>query len=162
MEFRSLVPARYDRCGQKTASVSSKLLQDLGLRQPPNRTARNEADVICLAAEIGYPLVVRPSYVLGGRAMEIPHEQKDLERYMREAIKVSNDSPVLLDRFLNDATEVDADALSDGTQVIIGVMQHIEQAGSLWRLCLLKLPPYTLSNELQDELRRQTESMAQG
>jgi carbamoyl-phosphate synthase large subunit len=107
-----------------------KMLHELGLKQPPNRTARTEEDAIRLAAEIGYPLVVRPSYVLGGRAMEIVHEQKDLERYMRDAIKVSNDSPVLLDRFLNDATEVDVDALSDGSQVIIGgIMQHIEQAG---------------------------------
>jgi carbamoyl-phosphate synthase large subunit len=88
-----------------------KLLHDLGLKQPPNRTARTEPDAIRLAAEIGYPLVVRPSYVLGGRAMEIVHAQKDLERYMREAVKVSNDSPVLLDRFLNDATEVDVDAI---------------------------------------------------
>ncbi|MEN3111753.1 carbamoyl-phosphate synthase large subunit [Uliginosibacterium paludis] len=138
-----------------------KLLQDLGLKQPPNRTARNEADAIRLAAEIGYPLVVRPSYVLGGRAMEIVHEQKDLERYMREAIKVSNDSPVLLDRFLNDATEVDVDAMSDGQQVIIGgIMQHIEQAGVHSGDSACSLPPYTLSAELQDELRRQTEMMA--
>ncbi|MDO6386852.1 MULTISPECIES: carbamoyl-phosphate synthase large subunit [unclassified Uliginosibacterium] len=140
-----------------------KLLHDLGLRQPPNRTARNEADAIRLAAEIGYPLVVRPSYVLGGRAMEIVHEQKDLERYMRDAIKVSNDSPVLLDRFLNDATEIDVDALSDGTQVIIGgIMQHIEQAGVHSGDSACSLPPYTLSKELQDELRRQTELMARG
>ncbi|MDQ7989218.1 MAG: carbamoyl-phosphate synthase large subunit [Candidatus Dactylopiibacterium sp.] len=138
-----------------------KLLTDLGLKQPPNRTARNEADAIRLAAEIGYPLVVRPSYVLGGRAMEIVHEQKDLERYMREAIKVSNDSPVLLDRFLNDATEVDVDALSDGQQVIIGgIMQHIEQAGVHSGDSACSLPPYTLSAALQDELRRQTELMA--
>ena len=140
-----------------------KLLHDLGLRQPPNRTARNEPDAIRLAAEIGYPLVVRPSYVLGGRAMEIVHEQKDLERYMRDAIKVSNDSPVLLDRFLNDATEVDVDALSDGNQVIIGgIMQHIEQAGVHSGDSACSLPPYTLSAELQDELRRQTELMARG
>ncbi len=140
-----------------------KLINDLGLRQPPNRTARTEADAIRLAAEIGYPLVVRPSYVLGGRAMEIVHEQKDLERYMREAIKVSNDSPVLLDRFLNNATEVDVDALSDGKQVIIGgIMQHIEQAGVHSGDSACSLPPYTLSAELQDELRRQTELMARG
>ncbi len=140
-----------------------KLLQDLGLRQPPNRTARTEEQAIGMAAEIGYPLVVRPSYVLGGRAMEIVHEQKDLERYMREAIKVSNDSPVLLDRFLNDATEVDVDALSDGTQVIIGgIMEHIEQAGVHSGDSACSLPPYSLCEELQDELRRQTELMARG
>ena len=94
-----------------------QMLHRLGLQQPPNRTARTEADAIKAAEEIGYPLVVRPSYVLGGRAMEIVHEQRDLERYMREAVKVSNDSPVLLDRFLNDAIEVDVDALCDGTDV---------------------------------------------
>ncbi|MBK7135464.1 MAG: carbamoyl-phosphate synthase large subunit [Rhodocyclales bacterium] len=138
-----------------------KLLHELGLKQPPNRTARTEEDAIRLAAEIGYPLVVRPSYVLGGRAMEIVHEQKDLERYMRDAIKVSNDSPVLLDRFLNDATEVDVDALSDGKQVIIGgIMQHIEQAGVHSGDSACSLPPYTLTKETQDELRRQTEQMA--
>ena len=107
-----------------------KLLNRLGLLQPPNRTARTDAEAITMANEIGYPLVVRPSYVLGGRAMEIVHEQRDLERYMREAVKVSNDSPVLLDRFLNDAIEVDVDCLCDGERVVIGgVMEHIEQAG---------------------------------
>ncbi len=140
-----------------------KLLHDLKLRQPPNRTARTEEDAIRMAGEIGYPLVVRPSYVLGGRAMEIVHEQKDLERYMREAIKVSNDSPVLLDRFLNDAIEVDVDALSDGQQVIIGgIMEHIEQAGVHSGDSACSLPPYTLSPALQDEMRRQTEQMARG
>ncbi|MGL4407544.1 MAG: carbamoyl-phosphate synthase large subunit [Zoogloea sp.] len=138
-----------------------KLLNDLGLKQPPNRTARTPEDAVRLAAEIGYPLVVRPSYVLGGRAMEIVHEQKDLERYMREAVKVSNDSPVLLDRFLNDATEVDVDALSDGKRVMIGgIMEHIEQAGVHSGDSACSLPPYTLSPKLQDELRRQTEAMA--
>tara|TARA_R110001583_G_scaffold31978_4_gene109205 strand:+ start:191105 stop:194332 length:3228 start_codon:yes stop_codon:yes gene_type:complete len=138
-----------------------KLLVDLGLKQPPNRTARTPEAAVRLAAEIGYPLVVRPSYVLGGRAMEIVHEQKDLERYMREAVKVSNESPVLLDRFLNDATEVDVDALSDGHQVIIGgIMEHIEQAGVHSGDSACSLPPYTLSEKLQDELRRQTEAMA--
>ena len=140
-----------------------KLLQDLGLRQPPNRTARTEADALRLAEEIGYPLVVRPSYVLGGRAMEIVHEPRDLERYMREAVKVSNDSPVLLDRFLNDACEVDVDALSDGEEVIIGgVMEHIEQAGVHSGDSACSLPPYSLSVEMQDELRRQTKLMAKG
>ena len=140
-----------------------RLLNDLGLRQPPNRTERTEADALRLAEEIGYPLVVRPSYVLGGRAMEIVHEPRDLERYMREAVKVSNDSPVLLDRFLNDAVEVDVDALSDGGQVIIGgVMEHIEQAGVHSGDSACSLPPYSLSPELQDELRRQTRLMAQG
>jgi carbamoyl-phosphate synthase large subunit len=140
-----------------------KLLQDLGLKQPPNRTARTEADAIRLATEIGYPLVVRPSYVLGGRAMEIVHEEKDLERYMREAVKVSNDSPVLLDRFLNDATEIDVDALSDGKQVIIGgIMEHIEQAGVHSGDSACSLPPHTLPQSIQDELRRQTEMMAKG
>ncbi|WP_333856919.1 carbamoyl-phosphate synthase large subunit, partial [Denitromonas sp.] len=138
-----------------------KLLNDLGLKQPPNRTARTPEAAVRLAAEIGYPLVVRPSYVLGGRAMEIVHEQKDLERYMREAVKVSNESPVLLDRFLNDATEVDVDALSDGDQVIIGgIMEHIEQAGVHSGDSACSLPPYSLPADLQDELRRQTAAMA--
>ncbi|MBT0960748.1 carbamoyl-phosphate synthase large subunit [Denitromonas iodatirespirans] len=138
-----------------------QLLNDLGLKQPPNRTARTPEAAVRLAAEIGYPLVVRPSYVLGGRAMEIVHEQKDLERYMREAVKVSNESPVLLDRFLNDATEVDVDALSDGEHVIIGgIMEHIEQAGVHSGDSACSLPPYSLSAALQDELRRQTTAMA--
>ncbi|MDD5176733.1 MAG: carbamoyl-phosphate synthase large subunit [Sterolibacterium sp.] len=140
-----------------------QLIHQLGLKQPPNRTARTPEEAIRLAAEIGYPLVVRPSYVLGGRAMEIVHEQKDLERYMREAVKVSFDSPVLLDRFLNDATEVDVDALSDGSQVIIGgIMEHIEQAGVHSGDSACSLPPHSLSKEIQDEMRRQTEMMAKG
>ncbi len=138
-----------------------KLLVKLNLRQPPNRTARTESDAIAMAQEIGYPLVVRPSYVLGGRAMEIVHEQRDLERYMREAVKVSNDSPVLLDRFLNDAIEVDVDCLSDGERVFIGgVMEHIEQAGVHSGDSACSLPPYSLSDGLVAELKRQTELMA--
>ncbi|OGA15599.1 MAG: carbamoyl phosphate synthase large subunit, partial [Betaproteobacteria bacterium RIFCSPLOWO2_02_FULL_65_20] len=138
-----------------------KLLNDLGLKQPPNRTARTESDALALAQEIGYPLVVRPSYVLGGRAMEIVHEQRDLERYMREAVKVSNDSPVLLDRFLDDATEVDVDAVCDGRRVLIGgVMEHIEQAGVHSGDSACSLPPYTLPSHVERELRRQTVAMA--
>jgi carbamoyl-phosphate synthase large subunit len=138
-----------------------KLLKQLGLRQPPNRTARTESDALALAREIGYPLVVRPSYVLGGRAMEIVHAEADLERYMRDAVKVSNDSPVLLDRFLNDATEVDVDALSDGKRVLIGgIMEHIEQAGVHSGDSACSLPPFSLEPEIQDEMRRQTALMA--
>ena len=138
-----------------------KLLTKLGLRQPPNRTARTEGEAIALAAEIGYPLVVRPSYVLGGRAMEIVHEQQDLERYMREAVKVSNDSPVLLDHFLNNATEVDVDCLADGETVLIGgVMEHIEQAGVHSGDSACSLPPYSLSAEVIAEIKRQTTMMA--
>jgi len=138
-----------------------KLLQKLGLRQPPNRTARTEAQAQAMAAEIGYPLVVRPSYVLGGRAMEIVHEPADLERYMREAVKVSNDSPVLLDHFLNNATEVDVDCLADGEHVFIGgVMEHIEQAGVHSGDSACSLPPYSLSQDTVAEIKRQTALMA--
>ena len=137
------------------------LLHKLGLKQPPNRTARTEEAALVLAQEIGYPLVVRPSYVLGGRAMEIVHGDKDLERYMREAVRVSDKSPVLLDRFLNDAVEVDVDCISDGTDVMIGgIMEHIEQAGVHSGDSACSLPPYTLSQEIQEELRRQTAQMA--
>ena len=138
-----------------------KLLNRLGLLQPPNRTARTDAEAITMANEIGYPLVVRPSYVLGGRAMEIVHEQRDLERYMREAVKVSNDSPVLLDRFLNDAIEVDVDCLCDGERVVIGgVMEHIEQAGVHSGDSACSLPPWSLSSALVEEIKRQTVLMA--
>jgi carbamoyl-phosphate synthase large subunit len=138
-----------------------KLIQELGLLQPPNRTARTNEEAIVKAREIGYPLVVRPSYVLGGRAMEIIHVESDLERYMREAVKVSNDSPVLLDRFLNDAIEVDVDAVSDGEQVMIGgIMEHIEQAGVHSGDSACSLPPFSLSTALQDVLREQTVAMA--
>src|SRR5712672_781162 len=140
-----------------------QLIDRIGLKQPPNRSARTESDALRLAGEIGYPLVVRPSYVLGGRAMEIVHEQKDLERYMREAVKVSNDSPVLLDRFLSDATEVDVDAVCDGKQVLIGgIMEHIEQAGVHSGDSACSLPPFSLSKAVQQELRRQTVELAHG
>jgi carbamoyl-phosphate synthase large subunit len=138
-----------------------QMIQQLGLKQPPNRTARTNEEAILKAREIGYPLVVRPSYVLGGRAMEIIHVESDLERYMREAVKVSNDSPVLLDRFLNDAIEVDVDAVSDGADVVIGgIMEHIEQAGVHSGDSACSLPPFSLSQELQDVLRQQTVAMA--
>ncbi len=138
-----------------------QLLQRLGLKQPPNRTARTEEQALILAQEIGYPLVVRPSYVLGGRAMEIVHGDKDLERYMREAVRVSEKSPVLLDRFLDDAIEVDVDCISDGVDVIIGgIMEHVEQAGIHSGDSACSLPPYSLSKALQDEMRRQTMAMA--
>jgi carbamoyl-phosphate synthase large subunit len=141
-----------------------KLLNDLGLRQPPNATARTESAALEKAEALGYPLVVRPSYVLGGRAMEIVHEQRDLERYMREAVKVSNDSPVLLDRFLNDAIECDVDAVRDasGRVFIGGVMEHIEQAGVHSGDSACSLPPYYLSAETVAELKRQTAAMAEG
>jgi len=140
-----------------------KLLHQLGLRQPPNTTARTEEEALLQAAQLGYPLVVRPSYVLGGRAMEIVHEQRDLERYMREAVKVSHDSPVLLDRFLNDAIECDVDAICDGKQVFIGgVMEHIEQAGVHSGDSACSLPPYSLSSSTIDEIKRQTTAMAHG
>jgi len=140
-----------------------QMLHRLGLKQPPNRTARTESAALAAAEEIGYPLVVRPSYVLGGRAMEIVHAPQDLERYMKEAVKVSNDSPVLLDRFLNDAIEVDVDAICDGREVLIGgIMEHIEQAGVHSGDSACSLPPYSLSPALQDELRRQTVEMARG
>jgi carbamoyl-phosphate synthase large subunit len=139
-----------------------KLLHQLGLRQPPNATARTEPEALNKAAELGYPLVVRPSYVLGGRAMEIVHEQRDLERYMREAVKVSNDSPVLLDRFLSDAIECDVDCLRDaqGQTFIGGVMEHIEQAGVHSGDSACSLPPYSLASATIIELKRQTSAMA--
>jgi carbamoyl-phosphate synthase large subunit len=138
-----------------------KLLHELKLKQPPNRTARTEEAALQLAHEIGYPLVVRPSYVLGGRAMEIVHGDNDLQRYMREAVRVSEKSPVLLDRFLDDAIEVDVDAVCDGSEVMIGgIMEHVEQAGVHSGDSACSLPPYSLPSQLQDELRRQTTVMA--
>jgi carbamoyl-phosphate synthase large subunit len=138
-----------------------QMLHELKLLQPPNRTARTPDEALAAAKEIGYPVVVRPSYVLGGRAMEIVHAESDLVRYMREAVKVSNDSPVLIDRFLNDAIEVDVDAVCDGTDVLIGgIMEHIEQAGVHSGDSACSLPPFSLTREMQDELRRQTVAMA--
>ena len=140
-----------------------QLVNSLGLKQPPNRLASSEAEAIKNAAEIGYPLVVRPSYVLGGRAMEIVYSEKDLIRYMKEAFKVSNDAPVLLDRFLDDAIEVDVDAICDGKDVLIGsIMEHIEQAGVHSGDSACSLPPYSLSKEIQDGLREQTRQLALG
>ncbi|WP_020395482.1 carbamoyl-phosphate synthase large subunit [Thiolinea disciformis] len=138
-----------------------QLIHKLGLKQPPNRTARTTDEAVHLAEEIGYPLVVRPSYVLGGRAMEIVYNENELRRYTTTAVSVSNDSPVLLDRFLDDAVEVDVDAICDGDNVLIGgIMQHIEQAGIHSGDSACSLPPYSLSAEIQDELRAQAARMA--
>ncbi len=138
-----------------------QLIEKLGLLQPPNRTARTEDEAVSLAEEIGYPLVVRPSYVLGGRAMEIVYNESDLRRYMTEAVRVSNESPVLLDRFLNDAKEVDVDAICDGENVVIGgVLEHIEQAGVHSGDSACSLPPFSLSQKIQDQIRQQTKDMA--
>ncbi|TAN10004.1 MAG: carbamoyl-phosphate synthase large subunit [Burkholderiaceae bacterium] len=140
------------------------LLRTLGLRQPVNDTARTEEEAIAKANALGYPLVVRPSYVLGGRAMEIVREQRDLERYMREAVRVSNDAPVLLDRFLSDAIECDVDCIRDtaGRVFIGGVMEHIEEAGVHSGDSACSLPPYYLKAETVAELKRQTAAMADG
>jgi carbamoyl-phosphate synthase large subunit len=140
-----------------------KLVEDLKLKQPPNRTARNPEEAISMGADVGYPLVVRPSYVLGGRAMEIVHGEDDLAAYMDAAIGVSNDSPVLLDRFLDLAIEVDVDAICDGERVLIGgIMEHIEQAGVHSGDSGCSLPPFSLSKELQETLVEQTVQLANG
>ncbi|RMD78867.1 MAG: carbamoyl-phosphate synthase large subunit, partial [Gammaproteobacteria bacterium] len=139
-----------------------QLVERLGLRQPPNATARSAEEALERAAELGYPLVVRPSYVLGGRAMEIVYNAEDLARYMREAVAVSNEAPVLLDRFLDDAIEVDVDAVCDGGRVLIGgIMQHIEQAGVHSGDSACSLPPYSLAEEVQARIREQVARMAQ-
>jgi carbamoyl-phosphate synthase large subunit len=137
------------------------LIDELDLVQPPNRTARDPNEAVRLAEEVGFPVVVRPSYVLGGRAMEIVYDEDDLRRYMREAVQVSNDAPVLLDRFLDDAIEVDVDAICDGEQVLIGgVMQHIEQAGVHSGDSACSLPPYSLDESVQDRIREQVAMLA--
>jgi len=138
-----------------------KLVDKLKLRQPPNRTARSTSEAVKHAEDIGYPVVVRPSYVLGGRAMEIVHQQSELERYMREAVKVSNDSPVLLDRYLTDAIEVDVDCISDGREILIGgIMEHVEQAGVHSGDSACCLPPHSLASHIERELKRQTTLLA--
>ncbi|MCG8437738.1 MAG: carbamoyl-phosphate synthase large subunit, partial [Pseudomonadales bacterium] len=138
-----------------------QMVNKLGLKQPPNRTARSLEDGVRLAEEIGYPLVVRPSYVLGGRAMEIVYNEAELRNYMLNAVSVSNDSPVLLDRFLDDAIEVDVDAICDGTDVVIGgIMQHIEQAGVHSGDSACSLPPYSLDEDVQNVMRQQSRDMA--
>ncbi|MCL7419544.1 MAG: carbamoyl-phosphate synthase large subunit [Methylobacter sp.] len=139
-----------------------KLLERLDLKQPPNATARSVEQALNAAKELGYPLVVRPSYVLGGRAMEIVFNEEGLQRYMKEAVTVSNDSPVLLDRFLDDAVEMDVDAIYDGERVLIGgLMEHIEQAGIHSGDSACSLPPYDLAPEIQDKLREQVAKMAE-
>ncbi len=136
-------------------------IEKLGLKQPSNATATNVDSGIAGARKIGFPIVVRPSYVLGGRAMEIVYNEEELSRYLLNAVSVSNDSPVLLDRFLDQAVEVDVDAVSDGSQVVIGaIMQHIEQAGVHSGDSACSLPPYTLDSEIQDQIRDQVKSMA--
>ncbi len=138
-----------------------QMIHELNLKQPPNRLARAADEAVEQAAEIGYPLVVRPSYVLGGRAMEIVYNEADLKLYMRDAVSVSNDAPVLLDRFLDDAVEVDVDAVCDGENVLIGsIMEHIEQAGVHSGDSACSLPPYSLSEDIQNRLREQTKQMA--
>ena len=138
-----------------------KLINELGLRQPPNATCHTQEAALEAAERIGYPIVVRPSYVLGGRAMDIVHNAKELTRYMHEAIVVSEDSPVLLDHFLDDAVEMDVDAVCDGNEVRIGgLMQHVEAAGVHSGDSACSLPPYSLRKDILDEVRRETTLMA--
>jgi carbamoyl-phosphate synthase large subunit len=137
------------------------LLKKLGLRQPENGTARSADEAEAIAERIGYPVVIRPSYVLGGRAMEIVHDRAQLHRYMREAVRVSGDNPVLIDRYLNDAIEVDVDCIADGETVYVaGVMEHIEEAGIHSGDSACSLPPYSLAPALVAELRAETEALA--
>ena len=152
-------PEAIDRAEDRERFQS--MIQRLGYKQPNNATVRSTEQAIVKAAEIGYPLVVRPSYVLGGRAMEIVYNEKELSRYMTSAVKVSNDSPVLLDHFLNSAIEIDIDCISDGKQVVIGgIMQHIEQAGVHSGDSACSLPPYSLPADIQDQIRDMIKRMA--
>ncbi len=140
-----------------------QLVESLELKQPPNRTARSKEEALGMGGDVGYPLVVRPSYVLGGRAMEIVHSDEDLEAYMDAAVSVSNDSPVLLDRFLDLATEVDVDCISDGSHVLIGgIMEHIEQAGVHSGDSGCSLPPFSLPENVQEQLIEQVNKLAKG
>jgi carbamoyl-phosphate synthase large subunit len=140
-----------------------KLVDQIGLRQPPNRTARTEGAAVELAKEVGYPLVVRPSYVLGGRAMEIVYSEDELREYVHKAVRVSNESPVLLDRFLDVAVEIDVDAIADGKEVLIGgIMEHVEQAGIHSGDSGCSLPPFSLSKEVQADLTEQVKKLARG
>ena len=140
-----------------------KLVEELGLRQPPNRTARTEQEAIAMAGDVGYPLMVRPSYVLGGRAMQIVFSDEELAEYVRTAVGVSNESPVLLDRFLDVAVEIDIDAIADGEQVIIGgIMEHVEQAGVHSGDSGCSLPPFSLKPEVQEQLAEQVRKLAMG
>ena len=145
----------------RTASASSSCCNGLGLRQPDNGIARSAEEAEAIADRIGYPVVIRPSYVLGGRAMEIVYDRAGLHRYMREAVRVSGDNPVLIDRYLNDAIEVDVDCIADGETVYVaGVMEHIEEAGIHSGDSACSLPPYTLSPATVTELKAETEAMA--
>ena len=138
-----------------------KLIQDLRLKQPPSGIARTQEEGIAVAAKVGYPLMVRPSYVLGGRAMEIVHHESELKAYLRDAVEVSEDAPVLIDRFLDDAIEIDVDAICDGTDVFIGgILEHIEQAGVHSGDSACVLPPFSLSLECQEKIKEQMRQMA--
>ncbi|HCI06437.1 MAG TPA: carbamoyl phosphate synthase large subunit, partial [Sulfitobacter sp.] len=140
-----------------------ELVQGLGLKQPHNGLAHSDKEALAIAGDIGFPLVIRPSYVLGGRAMEIVRDQAQLERYISEAVVVSGDSPVLLDHYLSGAVELDVDAISDGTDVhVAGIMQHIEEAGVHSGDSACSLPPYSLSKEIIDEIKVQTKALAHG
>ena len=137
------------------------MINKLNLRQPNNSIVKSSEEGIREAAKVGYPLVVRPSYVLGGRAMEIVYNEDELKRYLRDAVQASHEAPVLLDHFLDDAIEVDVDCVSDGKEVVIGgIMQHIEQAGVHSGDSACSIPPYSLSDDIQDDMRRQTVAMA--